>query len=310
MGGVYERQHYRESKGREGYQRIHAGQRKLLMSEIEFLTVMLQKFQKAGDTREVVVVYAGAAPGGHTPLLKEMFGTVKHWILYDPRRFHPHVLDLHRAGVFNVYQEFFTRRSAQHLAARYQPQRYNLLFVCDIRRDAQNDAAIAQDMDDQQTWCVDTKAAASILKFRLPYPRPTDSEGSPGDPRKYLGGTVYLPVWGPRNTTECRLIVNRRVFAEDVDKFAETYSCKKVEEQMCFFNNQWREKRHYDVQAQRYIIQHYIGARLTCAPRYTESELLQRIAAVCRDEAKFPPRCDVPLDTEDIPPPQKRCRRA
>ena len=40
---------------------LHWGQRKLLLSEIEFLTL----YAAPGD----LVLYAGAAPGGHIPYL-------------------------------------------------------------------------------------------------------------------------------------------------------------------------------------------------------------------------------------------------
>src|SRR5688572_5255739 len=60
---------------------IHWGQRKLLLSEIEFLT--WHAFHGCA------VVYAGAAPGTHIPYLCKLFPWVQKWILYDPTPFHP-----------------------------------------------------------------------------------------------------------------------------------------------------------------------------------------------------------------------------
>lgn len=67
------------------------GQRKLLLTEIEFLT----EFAKDGDT----VLYIGAAPGTHIPYLAgELFPYVA-FVLYDPARFD---FDPVRDGLVNV----------------------------------------------------------------------------------------------------------------------------------------------------------------------------------------------------------------
>lgn len=57
---------------------IHWGQRKLLLSEIEFLSLY-------GDQAKVVV-YAGAAPGTHIKALANMFPDHK-FVLVDPANF-------------------------------------------------------------------------------------------------------------------------------------------------------------------------------------------------------------------------------
>ena len=59
---------------------IHWGQRKLLMSEIEFLLSTLPKSQQC------VVVYAGAAPGTHVRILADMFPS-HLFVLVDPAPF-------------------------------------------------------------------------------------------------------------------------------------------------------------------------------------------------------------------------------
>lgn len=72
---------------------VHIGQRKLLLTEIQFLTDICIKIP-IGD---IHVVYAGAAPGHHDHLLSTMFPRVR-FILVDPRMFdirvygEPHVI--------------------------------------------------------------------------------------------------------------------------------------------------------------------------------------------------------------------------
>src|SRR4051812_18048330 len=70
---------YRKRIG-EYKQPLHWGQRKLLLSEIEFLTLY-------GD-RSNTVVYVGAADGKHILYLSKLFENHK-FILYDPNNFDP-----------------------------------------------------------------------------------------------------------------------------------------------------------------------------------------------------------------------------
>jgi hypothetical protein len=60
---------------------LHIGQRKLLLSEIQFLTLNLES-----KNDEAFVVYAGAAPSNHIYLLRELFPNVK-FLLVDPNEF-------------------------------------------------------------------------------------------------------------------------------------------------------------------------------------------------------------------------------
>lgn len=60
---------------------IHIGQRKLFMSELQFLNNVLVDL-----STPTYVVYAGAAPGNHMGMLSTFFPNVK-WILVDPHRF-------------------------------------------------------------------------------------------------------------------------------------------------------------------------------------------------------------------------------
>ncbi len=75
--GKAERLKYRRRKG-EVKSVLHWGQRKLLLSEIEFLLLH-------GDGVKLVV-YAGAAPGTHIAYLADLFPE-HHFVLYDPAPF-------------------------------------------------------------------------------------------------------------------------------------------------------------------------------------------------------------------------------
>lgn len=186
---------------------VHWGQRKLLMSEIEFLTTYAEK----GD----IVVYAGAAPGNHTYLLSLMFPFVKFYLI-DPNPFY--CIETDRITIIN---ELFTDKMAEEFS-----NLGNVLFISDIRSaswqtmtssDVEN--SILNDMLLQQNWHLIMKPKMSMLKFRLPW-----KDGF----TEYLDGAVHLPVWGPITTTETRLVTNSTIVVK--------WDNRKYEDQMFYFN--------------------------------------------------------------------------
>ena len=86
-----------------------------------------------------------------------------------------------------------------------------VLFLCDIRSmdsgqdDGESETRVSVDMEWQMKWVKTMKPRASMLKFRLPYP--SGKVGAARETTRYLDGDIMLPVWGPRTTTETRLIV-------------------------------------------------------------------------------------------------------
>jgi len=172
----------------------HWGQRKLLMSEIEFLTL----YGHLAD----LVVYAGAAPGTHTSYMSaELFPNHK-WLLVDPAPF-----DAQPSGLIDVRQTYFTDELARELKGN------NLLFICDIRsmdvhdNESQKESRVAADMECQRRWVQIMRPKASMLKFRLPYVDPGEESAT----SEYLDGDMFMPVWGGRTTTETRLVVTDAV---------------------------------------------------------------------------------------------------
>lgn len=185
---------------------IHWGQRKLMLSEIEFLT----RFAADHDT----VLYAGAAPGRHIAMLSELFPAVT-FVLVDPAPF-----NVRPSPRITVRQEMFTDELAREYADRH------VLFISDIRSvdwklqdTSRTETAVAADMAAQMRWHLRMAPRASMLKFRLPW-----ASGS----TEYLDGEIHLPVWGPITTTETRLVVTGRG--------VRLYDHRTYEEQLFFFN--------------------------------------------------------------------------
>eukprot|EP00667_Euglena_gracilis_P012507 EG_transcript_12853 len=214
---------YRRRKG-EVKTTLHWGQRKLLMSEIEFLTL----YAAPGDT----VVYAGAAPGSHVQFLAEqMFPTLK-FVLVDPADF-----ICRPTNKIIIRQEYFTSATAREFQGRT-----DILFVSDIRTadpsklsEMEVEEFVIQDNAAQKEWYEIIQPKKCMLKFRLPYP--DRIKGS----TPYLAGDIFLPVWGPQTTTETRLVPHGEQMI--------SYCHSKYEEQMFWFNTVYRESRwEMDVQ--------------------------------------------------------------
>ena len=202
---------------------LHWGQRKLLLSEIEFLTDSLKKKIPGNFFRPVAVVYVGAAPGDHLPILIKMFREeISRWILYDGRAF-----SFEPSFTVDQHMEFFDINEAKRLKKFLCD--YDILLISDIRNlshsdlpPEQSEISVKNDMKNQHEWVSILKPKNSMLKFRLPY-----TEGI----TEYLTGKLLLPIWGPQTTTECRLIVK----FDDIDK-TKFYDHRQHWEQMSFFN--------------------------------------------------------------------------
>jgi hypothetical protein len=219
LSAEYPQLPYRRRKN-EAKTTIHWGQRKLLMSEIEFLSM----YARPGD----VVLYVGAAPGTHTPVLIDLFPQLS-FVLVDPAPFSAKLREGERV---RLRQENFGDAVAQEYAGLSE----RLLFLSDVRscdpslmENETVEAHVQQDMQAQMRWHTTMRPRRSMLKFRLPW-KPGNSE--------YLDGQVFLPVWGPITTTEARLITPEHSTATRV------YDHSEYEQQMFFFNTVGRVARY------------------------------------------------------------------
>jgi len=253
LDSSFQRLVYRRRKG-EVKTVCHWGQRKLLMSEIEFLA----KYGRKGD----IVVYAGAAPGTHIQFLSDLFPGV-YFVLVDPAPF-----TVKENEFIKIYQDLFTNEMAQE----YSKEKYHfldesnnphskILFISDIRSasfhsmtEEETEARVKFDMDLQKKWVETIKPRHSMLKFRLSW--------IPGK-TLYLKGDVHLPVWGPITTSESRLITPEKIEEH-------LYDNSEYEQQMFYFNTEYRVARFlhnvegegichcYDCSAEIYILFHYL----------------------------------------------------
>jgi len=207
---------YRRRRGEEKTV-IHWGQRKLFLSELEFLTMY--------GVPGALVVYAGAAPGTHTRYLIELFPELK-FVLVDPAPFSSKLTEGPRCV---LRQQLFTDDVAREFEGLG-----NVLFMCDIRscdwsqmNNEEVEDKVLEDMLSQQRWHDIIRPIKSMLKFRLPW-----NAGK----TEYLAGDVYFQAFGPITTTETRLIP----YGHERVKWDNT----KYEEQMFHFNTVTRVARY------------------------------------------------------------------
>ena len=221
----FPRKAYIPSRPDEYFSVRHHGQRKLLMSEIGALLLL-------DPSMKYTAVYAGAAPGIHTPLLAELFPNVE-FHLYDPRPF-----QIKESDSIKLFNTYFTDSHA--LLYTYTS---NLVFICDIRR-TKDEACIWEDMQAQLRWHEIMRPVLTSLKFRLPWPGMGVVDAN--NQVEYLDGDIHLPIWGPRNTTESRLVIEK-----DRHRGTRMYNCLAYEEEMCHFNRVMRPSVHLGQQPSR-----------------------------------------------------------
>jgi len=185
----------------------HWGQRKLFMSELEFLT----NHGRDGG----IVIYVGAAPGIHTTFLAKLF-PYHHFVLIDPAPFR-----CKETKDITIIQEYMTDAMAEDFAKNVTwflskrsnsrvclPTNKNVLFISDVRRPHkqidgktdETDELVMHDMNMQLKWIEIIKPEYSMVKFRLPYADGTTT---------YCSGTIYFQMWAPMHSTETRLVIKK-----------------------------------------------------------------------------------------------------
>ena len=188
---------------------LHWGQRKLLLSEIEFLTLY-------GDLSKTVL-YVGAADGKHIAYLSHLFPEHK-FMLYDPNKFDE---CLYTVENIKIFQQFFTDKDVDQYAGK------DVLFISDIRNmpdnyvkkftideDDMNDdieSNVKEDMEMQRKWYEKMLPIAAMFKFRLPY--------TPGK-TEYFDGDIMYQAWAPPTSTETRMLIDtRKVYNPETKQF-------------------------------------------------------------------------------------------
>lgn len=223
----------------------HWGQRKLLLTEIFFLS------SYCCTNRKVNVIYAGAAPGNHFNILCKLFPDV-HFDLVDPEKWNDYFKKLYPqldqqnmsenvrhykiSKQIDVYHGFMSDALAHKLCDKYQDT--EVLFISDIRPTNidsssscinERDNIIQENQDMQLSWYKVIKSyfskAIAMFKFKPSFIEPKSL---------YLKGTLYYQPWAPLLSAEVRLITDSLEM--------EWYDNKWLEEHLFWYNMEKRNK--------------------------------------------------------------------
>jgi hypothetical protein len=257
----------------------HAGQRKLLMAELELLTAFFDKYP---NKNKVVIVYVGAGPGHHLEILVPLFKQfIYQWVLYDPvfyKSVYPPLKKLEKLRTedeerpyVDLRGQYFKDEDAEYIRKTYTDEGYEVIFISDIRRKEgfgkPTEKEVYLDMVDQKKWYEIINPIAGQLKFRLPW-----EEGT----TEYLKGTIYLPIWGPQQTTESRLTIFER------NPSIVKYNNKAYESKMFYFNTKYRVSL-YEIPEIYTSLENYCH----CFDCTAEIEVLRRVYAYCKKKDRF-----------------------
>lgn len=209
----------------------HWGQRKLLLTEMEFLTNYSEEID--------LIVYIGCSPGSHIEILYKLFPN--KFLFYDPRNIE---FKLNKNDKF--FKKPFTNSDAYYIKKNYNTD--NVIIISDMRSedktkigsDKIKNKQIKNDLDSQKRWLEIIKPKISSLKFRLPYPNETDLN----DNFNYLIGDIYYQIWQGPTSVETRLIVSK----DDI-KYNYDYSKTWYENKLYEFNL-YQRLYTYDVEDQ------------------------------------------------------------
>ncbi len=197
----------------------HIGQRKLLISEVQFLSNYVDD--------QYTVIYAGAAEGTHIGFLSYLFPNLS-FVLYDSNTFKIKYeiddikIDKKRIKIVAQYLD-----DGQITKLRKRNEKY--LLISDIRTfdasegsNKQREQKLMDDMRLQESFHKKLVCIGSLLKFKLPW-----SEGE----TSYLDGKICLQAWSKPESTETRLYVSN--LSNNAPKL---YNNQLYEQQMRQFN--------------------------------------------------------------------------
>jgi hypothetical protein len=166
------------------------------------------------DGRQIIMVYAGAAPGLHIGYLQSLFPQIK-FELYDPNKFAKINNEM-----ISVHRQFFMDIDAEYWRDYAQKTNAYLVFVSDIRSEPASQENIIRNMSMQLKWWQIMQPELSMFKFRLPW-----EEGK----TEYPFGHIYVQAFPGATSTETRLIVKKNAKLVEYDN--------KQYENACFYHN-------------------------------------------------------------------------
>lgn len=259
------------------YHSTHWGQRKLFLTELQFLSYCI--YEKYKDKSKFLVIYAGAASGDHLPFLGSLFTHVE-FHLYDPKEFNSQIYrnkkqfkinpikDKHKdCGIFTdniveTYKQMFKNYSSEGGGpSKYDD--YVILFISDIRSEPtnlsntgliENDSKEQSQIDQNNSYDMRFEKIVyddlDIQKKWILNLQPDESLLKFRTPFflykdiEYFRGRLFIQPWAPITTTETRMLISK-----DNLNSSFTYNCKLYERKMAYINIELRNKDLSELEA-------------------------------------------------------------
>ncbi|CAF1136750.1 unnamed protein product [Rotaria sordida] len=185
----------------------HWGTRKLLLTDIEFLT-------NYARTGKYLVIYIGAAPGIHINYLSDLFPDLD-FVLIDTKK-----VETKKTPKIHIRSGEFI----EDIVKEYSKSRKDLLLICDVHtlgtQDDLDDNLVI-DMLNQEEWHSSMKPIASLLTFHFPRTQ---------NRIQNFKGDLILEPWASRRSNGCRLVVQKTARLID-------YDIKSLKLSMDYFQN-------------------------------------------------------------------------
>lgn len=224
------------------------GQRKLLMTEVAFLT----------HYNCSIIIYAGSACGIHIKFLASLYPE-KTFYLIDPA---PFDRDLTLMPNIILQSTFFTDECVDEILKVFEENDIDVSkevgFISDIRSDNATPSkknikgeqrvedGVLNDMNMQMGWVEKLKPAHCMLKFRLPYVRGMSENVEVKNTIDYLDGKIMMQLYSPEQSSETRLIASYDPNNKNNPYKKRKYDCELYENQLYYYNRYTRIRR-YDI---------------------------------------------------------------
>lgn len=208
----------------------HFGQLKLFSNELLF--ILRHVYDSENIRAKKLIVYIGAGPGHHLPLLIKMFPKLE-WHLYDSR----FVNELRSMKNVTTFERYFEDKDMDKYIKMQKDN--EVYLISDIRdltynpkaQNIEEEKKIFFDMDLQKKWVMGIKARFSMVKFRPPFPEKHVIEYLGKNYIEYLPGIIYKQPWAKITSVETRLVIARDQVNETKRYYLEDY-----ESQMFYHN--------------------------------------------------------------------------
>lgn len=253
-----ERIPYKEKGTDERICIVKWGQRKLLLTCLQFLTIAIKKYKKLYDEEKLFVLYVGAGDGTNIFVLSKMFPKLKFELFDD--HFDEKILQNQKN--IKLFIKYFFDEDAE----KYKNKGKYMLFISDIRTTRRKDEPANIDIYNnslkQFNWINIMKPLLSHLKFRCLFNTEklilddetfnlhkkifednlsnNEIEQQTIHELKYNKGKIFFQPWTGPTSSETRLLVKQKKIGQMINYLSSDY------ENALYAFNHMKHTTHYD----------------------------------------------------------------